>query len=73
LKAKELKLENDKILGFDDFLSTYKESDPNAFVSEEKETKDDVGFKVNTGGEHEKDAKAEPSSLRDALKDAYKK
>lgn len=35
LKAKNLPLENDKITGFSDFLESYKESDPDAFVSEE--------------------------------------
>ena len=36
LMAKDLKLENDTILGFDDFVKNYKETDPNAFESEEK-------------------------------------
>ena len=35
LQAKNLPLENDKITGFSDFLNSYKESDPDAFVSEE--------------------------------------
>ena len=35
LQAKNLPLENDKITGFTDFLNSYKESDPDAFVSEE--------------------------------------
>lgn len=35
LSNKGLKLEDDKILGFDDFVNEYKESDPNAFASEE--------------------------------------
>lgn len=34
LIAKELKLENDNLLGFDDFVKEYKESDPGAFVAE---------------------------------------
>jgi len=34
LMAKELKLENDNILGFDDFVKEFKETDPNAFESE---------------------------------------
>lgn len=36
LMAKDLKLENDVILGFDDFVKSYKETDPNAFESEQK-------------------------------------
>ena len=35
LEAKKLPLENDKITGFSDFLNSYKESDPDAFISEE--------------------------------------
>ena len=37
LMAKDLKLENDTILGFDDFVKNYKETDPNAFESEQKQ------------------------------------
>ena len=47
LTAKELKLEEDNILGFDDFVKSYQESDPNAF------TKEEDGVTVNTGGEHQ--------------------
>lgn len=36
LIAKNLKLENDTILGFDDFVQTYKQTDPNAFESDKK-------------------------------------
>lgn len=36
LIAKELKLENDNLLGFDDFVKEYKESDPGAFTKEEE-------------------------------------
>ena len=35
LIAKELKLENENLLGFDDFVKEYKESDPTAFEKEE--------------------------------------
>lgn len=35
LIAKELKLENDNLLGFEDFVKEYKESDPGAFEAEE--------------------------------------
>jgi predicted nucleic acid-binding Zn-ribbon protein len=55
LKAKELKLENDKILGFDDFVNSYKETDPDAFAKEEDPNeKDPAGVSVNTGGDHNK-------------------
>ena len=37
LMEKNLKLENDTILGFDDFVKNYKETDPNAFESEQKQ------------------------------------
>ena len=36
LIAKDLKIENDAILGFDDFVKSYKETDPNAFENEQK-------------------------------------
>jgi hypothetical protein len=36
LKEKDLKLEENKILGFDDFLNSYKETDPNAFQKEQE-------------------------------------
>ena len=49
LKAKELKFEDDKLVGFDDFVSSYKENDPTAFVEEKKE---DPSVKVNTGDSH---------------------
>lgn len=35
LQAKKLPIEDDKLTGFSDFLESYKESDPDAFVSEE--------------------------------------
>ncbi len=38
LKSKELKLDGDKLLGFDDFLKAYKESDAGAFVTKEAES-----------------------------------
>lgn len=54
LIAKELKLEEDKILGYDDFVKSYQESDPNAFAKEET-----PGITTNTGGEHTQIAKEE--------------
>lgn len=35
LTDKKLQLENDKLLGFDDFVKAYKESDPDAFPSDD--------------------------------------
>lgn len=49
LKAKELKFEDDKLVGFDDFVSSYKENDPTAFVEEKKE---EPSVTVNTGDNH---------------------
>lgn len=49
LKAKELKFEEDKLVGFDDFVNSYKESDPSAFIEEKKE---EQSVTVNTGDSH---------------------
>lgn len=49
LKAKELKFEDDKLVGFDDFVNSYKENDPSAFINE---TQEEPSVKVSTGGEH---------------------
>lgn len=49
LKAKELKFEEDKLVGFDDFVNSYKESDPTAFIEEKKE---EPSVTVNTGDSH---------------------
>lgn len=49
LKAKELKFEDDKLVGFDDFVSSYKENDPSAFIEDKKE---EPSVTVNTGDSH---------------------
>ena len=49
LKEKELKFEDDKLVGFDDFVSSYKENDPTAFIEEKKE---EPSVTVNTGDSH---------------------
>lgn len=49
LKEKELKFEDDKLVGFDDFVNSYKESDPDAFIEEKKE---EPSVTVNTGDSH---------------------
>ena len=51
LKEKGLKLENDTLLGFDDFVKSYKENDPDTFKNED-DTKEEVF--TSTGGSHEK-------------------
>lgn len=40
LANKKLKIENGKMLGFDDYVSSYKETDPEAFIAEKEEGKD---------------------------------
>lgn len=60
LKEKGLKLENDTLLGFDDFVKSYQENDPNTFIKdEEPETE---GF-ISTGGSHEKDTSNEDAFI----------
>ena len=49
LKAKDLKFEEDKLVGFDDFVNSYKETDPSAFINESIE---EPSVKVSTGGTH---------------------
>ena len=49
LKSKELKFENDKLVGFDDFVNSYKETDPSAFIKEEN---NEPGVTANTGDNH---------------------
>lgn len=50
LKAKELKFEDDKLVGFDDFVNSYKENDPTAFMEEKEE---EPSVKVSTGDNHD--------------------
>lgn len=64
LSAKELKLEEDKILGFDDFVKSYQESDPNAFAKEDKQ---DNGVRVNTGDGHEKNPSADDALVNQIM------
>ena len=68
LSAKELKLEEDKLLGYDDYVKSYQESDPNAFTKEEPINK---GITVNTGGGHEKIPTNTITSLKGALVEKY--
>lgn len=57
LKAKDLKFENDKLVGFDDFVESYKENDPSTFVKEE------TGVFVNTGADHSQENNADDSFI----------
>ena len=50
LKEKELKFEDDKLVGFDDFVNSYKESDPDAFIEEKKE---EDSMYADTGDTHD--------------------
>lgn len=60
LKAKGLKLENDSLLGFDDFVKSYQETDPNAFMKEESnETK----TFTSTGEDHKEETNDEDAFI----------
>ena len=59
LKEKGLKLEDNKLLGFDDFVKAYQETDPNAFMKEE--TKDE-GF-TSTGEDHKTNTSEEDAFI----------
>lgn len=50
LTSKDLKIEDGKLIGFDDYLSSYKKNDPKAFV--EEKSKENGGIEVNSGGSH---------------------
>lgn len=60
LKEKDLKLEDGKLLGFDDFVKSYQETDPNAFMNEESSS--DVSF-TSTGGEHKEETSNEDAFI----------
>lgn len=69
LSSKDLKIEDGKLIGFDDYLSSYKKSDPQAFV-EEKEGNNQQS--INLGGDHsQKPPKTEATTLRGALHEKY--
>lgn len=68
LKAKALKFEDDKLIGYNEFLKSYKENDPDAFK------KEDDGKSLNLGGEHKGSAnKDEATTLLGALHEKYDK
>ena len=62
LKAKKLPLQEGKLLGFDDYLKSYKESDPGAFAPEKAAPTVTVGSK----------GKAPETSARAYLDNKYK-
>lgn len=49
LTEKDLKIENGKMLGYDDFLNEYRKNDEGAFIPEKK----DDGQKIDLGGDHD--------------------
>lgn len=68
LEEKGLKFEDGKILGFDDFVSVYKESDPEAFKVEETTNTKTVDF----GKNHENGTLVdEPKTLAEALRQKF--
>ena len=68
LRAKDLKFEDDKLIGYNEFLKSYKENDPDAFK------KEDDGKKINLGGDHKDNPpKNEANTLLGALHEKYDK
>lgn len=64
LKAKNLSMENGKILGFDDFVSAYKEQDAGAFITENPSPKNDEpkpSFSGKTNPSDNTDPQPEPT------------
>ena len=64
LKAKDLKFENDKLVGFDDFVNSYKETDPTAFI---EETKTEPSVTVNTGDTHNGELDADDAFINKVM------
>lgn len=68
LKAKELKFEDNKLIGYNEFLKSYKETDPDAFKKEEE------GKSVKLGENHKGiPSKNEATTLLGALHEKYDK
>ena len=64
LKAKNLSMENGKILGFDDFVNAYKEQDAGAFIAENPSPKNDEpkpSFSTKTNPSDKTDPQPEPT------------
>lgn len=60
LKEKGLKLENNNLLGFDDFVKSYQETDPEAFI---QESPAEAEVFTSTGGEHTEDTSDEDAFI----------
>lgn len=70
LSSKDLKIEDGKLIGFDDYLSSYKKNDPKAFAEEKQEQKPSISL----GGEHgSQSPKQTVSTLAGALHEKYDK
>ena len=68
LKGKNLKLEDGKLVGYNDFLKSYKENDPDAFKKEED------GKSMSLGGEHKEPVEKDTANtLAGALHQKYDK
>ncbi len=64
LKAKNLSMENGKILGFDDFVNAYKEQDAGAFITDNPSPKNDElkpSFSGKTNPSDKTDPQPEPT------------
>lgn len=64
LKAKNLSMENGKILGFDDFVNAYKEQDAGAFITDNPSPKNDEpkpSFSTKTNPGDKTDPQPEPT------------
>lgn len=64
LKAKNLSMENGKILGFDDFVNAYKEQDAGAFITDNPSPKNDEpkpSFSGKTNPSDKTDSQPEPT------------
>ena len=64
LKAKNLSMENGKILGFDDFVNAYKEQDAGAFITDNPSPKNDEpkpSFSAKTNPGDKTDPQPEPT------------
>ena len=67
--GKQMQLDGDQILGFDDFAKAYREADPSAFLPDAPQKPAPT---ISLPGTHSpQPAGAEPSSLREALSRKY--
>lgn len=60
-----------KLIGLDETIKPYKESNPSLF-KEENDGKGDSSFRADSGGDHGGGGNHEPATLKAALVDAYK-